>query len=304
MHHYPVLCEEAIEFLAVRPDGCYLDVTTGLGGHTEAIAKRLTTGRVIACDRDSESLEESRKRLEPHGERVLMAHARFSELEAVLSRWEIPGVDGLLADLGASYYQMTEPERGFGFSVEGPLDCRMDRREGETAAELLNRLSEKELANLIYRLGAEGRSRKLARAIVRARPIHGTRELARVIESVSPWSKRGRLHPATKTFMALRIAVNQELEELDRLLESLPRLVKSGGRAVIISFHSDEDRRVKNAFRELARQGRAAVLTKKVHRPQEKEIRENPPSRSAKLRAVQISESGPRGKDGNDGNSD
>jgi 16S rRNA (cytosine1402-N4)-methyltransferase len=213
-------------------------------------------------------------------------------------------VDGLLADLGASYYQMTEPARGFGFSTDGPLDCRMDRSEGETAAELLNRLSETELANLIFRLGAEGRSRKLARAIVRARPIHGTRELARVIESVSPWSKRGRLHPATKTFMALRIAVNEELEELDALLEALPRLVSGGGRAVIISFHSDEDRRVKNAFRELARQGREELLTKKVVRPQEEEIRRNPPSRSAKLRAIEISTPVPRGNDGINGNTD
>jgi len=288
MRHYPALLEEAIEFLAIRPEGCYLDATTGLGGHAEGIAKRLTVGSLIACDRDGEALEMARLRLEPYADRVSMEQARFSELEAVLERREIAGVDGLLADLGASYYQMTEPGRGFGFSVDGPLDCRMDRRHGETAAELLNYLSEKELANLIFRLGAEGRSRKLARAIVRARPIHGTRDLARLIESVSPWPKRGRLHPATKTFMALRIAVNQELEELDRLLELLPRLVASGGRVVMISFHSDEDRRVKNAFRELAREGRAKLLTKKVVRPQEKEIRENPPSRSAKLRALGI----------------
>jgi len=304
MHHYPVLWKESVEFLQVRPGGCYLDATTGLGGHTEAIAKRLTTGKVIACDRDPESLELARERLEPFGDRVWFEQARFTELEAMLARRKIPGVDGLLADLGASYYQITEPARGFGFSTEGPLDCRMNRSEGEPAAELLNRLSEKELANLIFRLGREGRSRKLARAIVRARPIHGTRDLARVIESVSPWSKRERLHPATKTFMALRIAVNEELEELDGLLEALPRLIRGGGRAVVISFHSDEDRRVKNAFRALAHERRAELLTKKVVRPQEAEIHENPPSRSAKLRAMEISSPEPRGNDGINGNVD
>lgn len=288
MRHYSVLCEETIRFLAVRESGCYLDATAGLGGHTEAIAKRLTTGRVIACDRDAESLELARQRLAPYGERVHFEHARFSELDEVLARLGIDGVDGLLADLGASFFQMTTPERGFGFSVEGPLDCRMDRSQPETAAGLLNHLSELELSNLIYRLGGDWRSRKLARAIVRARPIQTTRELAQVIESVSPRSKRERLHPATKTFMALRIAVNQEMEELDNLLALAPRLVAAGGRAVIISFHSDEDRRVKTAFRELARSGRATLLEKKVVRPTEPEIRENPPSRSAKLRVVEF----------------
>ncbi|MCP5114712.1 MAG: 16S rRNA (cytosine(1402)-N(4))-methyltransferase RsmH [bacterium] len=286
--HYPVLKEEAIGFLALKPDACVLDATTGLGGHTEAIAEKVTAGRVIACDRDQESLEKARARLERFGGRITFRQARFSELPDVLKELGIERLDGLLADFGASYPQLTEPERGMSFLADGPLDCRMDRSRGETAAELVNYLSQADLADLIYQLGGERRSRKLARAIVRARPIHSTRELATVIESVSPWSKKVRLHPATKTFMALRIAVNQELEEIDALLASVPQMVASGGRVVTISFHSDEDRRAKMAFRTLAQQGRARLLTKRVVRPGEEEIGTNPPSRSAKLRAVEM----------------
>lgn len=286
--HFSVLKEEAIRFLDLKSDWCVLDATTGLGGHTEAIAERVTAGRVIACDRDAESLERARERLERYAERITFRQARFSELPGVLEELGIERLNGLLADLGASYPQLTEPERGMSFLVDGPLDCRMDRSRGDTAADLVNYLSQEDLANLIYQLGGERRSRKLARAIVRARPIQTTRELARVVESVSPWSKKHRLHPATRTFMALRIAVNQELEEIDALLENLPRLMASAGRVVAISFHSDEDRRVKQAFRELARSERATLLTKRVVRPGEEEIKVNAPSRSAKLRALEM----------------
>ena len=285
--HYSVMPGEVIEYLCVRPEGCYLDVTAGLGGHTEAIARALTTGRVIASDRDGESLEQARRRLEPWWERVIFQQSWFSELETNLADSGTGKVDGLLADLGASYYQLTEAERGFSFMADGPLDMRMDRSQGITAAELVNHTAEKQLADLIYESGGERRARKLARAIVRARPIRSTRQLAQLIESVTPRSNL-RLHPATRTFMALRMEVNQELEELEALLEALPRMVTSGGRVVFITFHSTEDRKVKHGFQALAREGLARILTKHVLRPAREEIRENPPSRSAKLRAVEM----------------
>jgi len=287
MNHYPVMTEEIIQYLAVRPDGIYADVTAGLGGHTEAIAGRLSTGRVIANDRDAESLERARKRLEPWKERALFVHGRFSELEARLAEMGIARLDGLLADLGSSFYQLTAPERGFSLMSDGPLDMRMDRSRGRTAADLINHIAEPDLADLLFHYGGERRARRVARAIVRARPIRTTRQLAQVVEAAVPRTK-SRLHRSTKTFLALRIAVNEEIEELDALLEALPRLVGSGGRVVFITFHSVEDRRVKLAFRALAQSGKASLLTKHVVRPTREEVRENPPSRSAKLRALEM----------------
>ena len=195
-------------------------------------------------------------------------------------------MDGLLADLGVSRYQLTEPERGFSLMAEGPLDMRMDRSQGRTAGELVNFTSEKELADLIYQLGEERRSRKISRAIVRARPIHTTERLARVIEEAVP--RTSKLHPATQTFMALRMAVNDEQGELDRLLSIAPELVQSGGRIVILSFMSLEDRKVKHSFQALSQAGRATILTRHVVRPAPEEARNNPPSRSARLRAVEM----------------
>ena len=287
MPHYPVMTREVIEHLAVRPDGVYLDATAGLGGHTEAIARLLRTGKVIANDRDPQSLAMARERLAPWGDRVVFLHGRFSELESGLARLGVGPLHGLVADLGVSRYQLTDAERGFSFGSEAPLDMRMDRNQPLRAADLINHLAEKQLARLIYDLGEERRhSRRIARAIVRARPLNSTRQLAKVIEAVVP--RRGRLHPATRTFMALRLAVNEELDELDRLLDLLPRLLAPAGRAVFLTFHSLEDRRVKLYFRNLARAGRAVVLTKHVIRPSEEEIRGNPPSRSAKLRALEM----------------
>jgi 16S rRNA (cytosine1402-N4)-methyltransferase len=195
-------------------------------------------------------------------------------------------LDGLLADLGVSRYQLTSPERGFSILSDGPADMRMDRSQGVTAGDLLNAISEKDLADLIYQNGEERRSRKIARAIVRARPILTTGQLARVVESVVP--RTGRIHPATQTFQALRMAVNEEPEELDALLEAAPELVSPGGRIVILTFMSLEDRKVKHSFQALARAGRASILTKHVVRPSEEEVRSNPPSRSAKLRALEM----------------
>ena len=284
--HVPVMVGECLEYLAVRPDGIYLDATAGLGGHTAAIAKRLRSGLVIANDRDAESLELAKRNSAEWAERIRFHQGSFSGLRSALTAFGIERVDGLLADLGVSRYQLTEPERGFSLMAEGPLDMRMDRSQGTTAGELVNFKSEKELADLIYRFGEERRSRRISRAIVRARPIHTTERLARVIEEAVP--RTSKLHPATQTFMALRMAVNDEQGELDQLLSIAPELVKSGGRVVIITFMSLEDRKVKQSLQALTRAGRALSLTKHVVRPAQEETRANPPSRSAKLRAVEM----------------
>lgn len=283
--HYPVMLAETLEYLDPRPDGVYLDVTAGLGGHTVAIARRLATGMVIACDRDAESLELARKAGEDQSDRIRFVQSRFSQLEELLTGLGIKQADGLLADLGVSRYQLTDPQRGFSLMGEGPLDMRMSRGDEMTAADLVNYSAEKALADLIWRFGEERRARRIARAIVRARPIRSTLHLAHVVEQAAP--RTGRLHPATQTFMALRLAVNREQEELDSLLESVPRLVRSGGRAVIITFMSLEDRKVKQSFQAMAREGKGTVLTRHVVRPGDEEVRDNPASRSAKLRALE-----------------
>lgn len=284
--HYPVLLAESLEYLAIRPDGVYLDCTAGLGSHSAAIARRLTTGMVIANDRDAESLERARANTAELGGRIRFVHGAFSELRIRLKDLGIAAVDGLLADLGVSRYQLTEPSRGFSLMADGELDMRMDRSRGETAADIVNFSSERDLANLIWALGEERRSRRIARAIVRARPVTSTLHLAKVIEAAAP--RTGPLHPATQTFMALRLAVNGELDELDALLEVAPEIARPGGRICMISFHSLEDRKVKQGFQALVRSGRAVSLTRHVIRPGEQELVENPASRSAKLRAVEM----------------
>jgi len=277
---------EAMELLAVRPDGVYLDATAGLGGHTALIAERLTTGLVVANDRDPESLEMARQNTAAWSERIRYHYGPFADLAEAAAEAGARKLDGLLADLGVSRYQLTAPERGFSFMADGPLDMRMDPTTGMTAADLVNYSDEKTLADLIYRLGEERRSRSVARAIVRARPIRSTRHLADVVLRAVP--RTGRLHPATKTFMALRMAVNEEPEQLDALLRIAPELLARGGRLVIISFMSGEDRKVKERFRELGRAGRATVLTKHPLEPSAAEVTQNPPSRSAKLRALEM----------------
>jgi 16S rRNA (cytosine1402-N4)-methyltransferase len=293
--HYSVLRLESLESLNLQKDGVYGDVTAGLGGHTLAMAARLAelggAGWVLACDRDAESLELAKANTQEFAGRIRFRQALFSQLEETLAAEGLavtgaPQLDGLLADLGVSRYQLTGSERGFSLMADGPLDMRMSRGEGQTAADLVNYESEGNLANLIYRLAEERRSRQIARAIVRARPITTTGQLAKLIEGVVP--RTGKLHPATQTFMALRMAVNRELEELDALLEAIPRTVKRGGRAVVITFMSIEDRKVKLAFRDWAQAGRAKLVNRHVVRPGADEVRENPPSRSAKLRAVEL----------------
>jgi len=288
--HTPVMLSECLEYLALKPDGVYLDATAGLGGHTGAIARKLAelggSGFVLACDRDAESLEMAKANTLDVSPRIRFHQSLFSQLGKRLTAETVSQLDGLLADLGVSRYQLTDGGRGFSLMADGPLDMRMGRDTPGTAADIVNFESEKELADLIFTLGEERRSRRIARALVRARPIQTTGQLAKLIEEVVPRTEK--IHPATRTFMALRLAVNRELEELDALLESIPRLVKPGGRAVIVTFMSLEDRKVKQSFQALAKAGRAQILTRHVVRPAEEEIRNNPPSRSAKLRALEL----------------
>ncbi len=290
--HVPVLLEEVLEYLNVRPGGVICDATLGLAGHSTAIAKRLGgKGRLIGFDRDPEAMEAAKVRLEEvkaelgeeMPEVVLVAKA-FSE---AASEIEPASLDGLLADFGVSSLQLDEAHRGFSFRSEGPLDMRMDTRSGETAEQVVNQEDENELANLIYEFGEERRSRRIARAIVRARPITTTAELARIVSAAAPSMKGDKIHPATRTFQALRIRVNNELGEIQSLLKSAGSLLKPGGRLVLISFHSLEDRLVKDAFREAGRAKVFEVLTKKPVVADEQEQMRNPRSRSAKLRAAE-----------------
>jgi 16S rRNA (cytosine1402-N4)-methyltransferase len=284
--HYPVMLAESLEQLAIRPEGIYLDATAGLGGHTGAIARLLTSGLVVANDRDLQSMEMARVNTADVSERIFFHHGDFASLPEAMVHAGRGLVDGLLADLGVSRFQLTAAERGFSFQADGPLDMRMDQSQGTTAAELVNESAEKALADWIYQLGEERRARKIARAIVRARPIRSTLHLADVVERAVP--RTNRLHPATLTFMALRMLVNDEQGEIDRLLEAAPQVVRAGGRIVIISFMSLEDRKIKEKFREWKQQGLGTILTKRPLVPSEEEVRRNAPSRSAKLRAFEL----------------
>jgi 16S rRNA (cytosine1402-N4)-methyltransferase len=283
--HYPVLLAESLEYLAIRPDGVYVDMTAGLGGHTKAIAERLETGLVLACDRDAESLALAREATVAHAAKIRFFHGAFSKLPEALESNGLSMVDGVLADLGVSRHQLSTGERGFSLMHKGPLDMRMDRSQGHTAEEFVNELPERALADLLFEFGEERRSRRISRAIVRARPILTTDRLAEVVEQAVP--RTGRIHPATQTFMALRLKVNEELEELDGLLKNAPPRLQPGGRFVVLTFMSTEDRKVKRAFQSLAQTGGAKILTKHVVRPGEQEVLENPASRSAKLRALE-----------------
>lgn len=283
--HASVLLGEALDLLAVREDGFYVDGTLGLGGHALAILeKSAPAGRLLGVDRDGESLEEARARLAPFGGRAELAHADFREIPDLLGERR---ADGILLDLGVSSLQLDSPERGFSFQNDGPLDMRMDRSRGRTAEELVNRLPEQELLDLIHAYGEEPRARRVARAIVEARRrarVRTTSELAAVVRRVAFRSRRG-LDPATRTFQALRIAVNGELEGLSEALARLARCLAVNGRLAVIAFHSLEDREAKHAFRALEREG-FRVLTKKPLRPSEAETRANPRARSARLRGV------------------
>jgi 16S rRNA (cytosine1402-N4)-methyltransferase len=319
--HVPVLLKEAIDFLAVRRGGIYIDATVGLGGHSWEIAKRLgAPGHLIGLDKDPAALEIARGKLVVRGpsfvasksagepavfeERrptsdarqesgdwpeITLRHGSFAELANDTGSATPEKVDGILADLGVSSLQFDTPERGFSFQAEGPLDMRMNPQSEPTAEQVVNHLDERELADVIYEFGEERRSRRIARAIVRSRPILTTAQLAAVISAAArPMNQaERRIHPATRTFQALRIFVNHELDDLRRLLEAAPQRLKPGGRLVVISFHSLEDRIVKDAIREGAKQGLYRMLTKKPVTAGEEEIDRNPRARSAKLRAAE-----------------
>jgi 16S rRNA (cytosine1402-N4)-methyltransferase len=288
MAHIPVLLSEALHWLRVKPAGTYADCTLGGGGYARAIAERLTAGgRLIAIDRDPAAIARARERRAEFRDRITFVQSSFGDLKQV---WESVGAmpwDGIVADLGVSGEQLGDAARGFSFATDGPLDMRFDPGQPLTAEQIVNYHGEKPLADLIFGYGEERRSRRIARAIVRARPLRGTRQLAKVIERAAPRTIRERIHPATRTFQALRIAVNDELGEIEKFMEAAPPLLAPEGRLVVISFHSLEDRIVKHALRRWAEEKMLVVLTKHVIRPSEEEIRTNPASRSAKLRAAE-----------------
>ncbi|HET7151206.1 MAG TPA: 16S rRNA (cytosine(1402)-N(4))-methyltransferase RsmH [Candidatus Acidoferrum sp.] len=285
--HTPVMLREVLEWLRVKPEGTYIDATLGAGGHSAAIAERLTSGRLISLDRDAQALAMARERLKTFGAKVTVVQAPFSRIAEVARELGIPPADGVLADLGVSSMQLDQATRGFSFREAGPLDMRMNAEDELTADEIVNRWPERELADLLYREADEHDSRRIARAIVKARPIRDTAHLATTVAGARKQWGRQKLHPATKTFLALRIAVNRELEELGQFLFRTPATMNSGARWVVLSYHSREDRLVKQAFQQGERAGTLRVLTKHVIQSSEEEIAANPRSRSAKLRCAE-----------------
>ncbi len=292
--HEPVLRDVVVELLRPGRCGLMLDCTIGLGGHAEALLSAAPEdARLVGIDLDEGNLRAARDRLSRFSSRVRLFSACFDQADTVLAEASEGEADAVLADLGVCSMQIDDPQRGFSYTADGPLDMRMDPSGGTTAAQLVNRLDEKSLADLIYQYGDERYSRRIARAIVaerRNRPIERTMRLADIVAGALPRpaaaARRG-IHPAARTFQALRIAVNDEMRSLERLLDKLPVLLAVGGRAVFISFHSLEDRRVKNAFASLAQGGKAELVTKKPLSPDPEEVEKNPRGRSAKLRCIE-----------------
>lgn len=300
--HRSVLWQEVMEALAVRPEGRYIDTTLGGGGHSRGILERLGPGgRLLALDRDPEALARTGKALAPWSDRLTLVHGRFGKLAEYATEQDMKDVDGIVMDLGISSDQLDDPRRGFSFSREGPLDMRMDPTTGASAADLVNSAPAEELAEWLWTYGEERLSRRIARAIVAARPLHTTAELAAVVEKAAG-GRRGRIHPATRTFQALRIRVNRELEELEAGLTQGLNLLTPGGRLAVIAFHSLEDRIVKQTFR--AHEGRWESLPeggadwigrepacRAIHRrpvvAKPEETASNPRARSAKLRVTE-----------------
>ena len=291
MRHQPVMTAEVLQQLQPEQGGLFVDCTVGLGGHARALLERGAT-RLIGLDRDEDALAEAREVLMPWRDRVELVHADYRAIADVLEARRLEQIDGALADLGVSSLQLDAPGRGFSFQRDEPLDMRMDRSAGETAADLLARATERELADAIFQYGEERFSRRVARAIINARresPIVTTGRLASIVRRVIPRRRPGRIDPATRTFQALRIWVNRELDGLDRFLEAAVRRLRGGARLVVITFHSLEDRIVKHTFRALERPNhvRVRVLTKKPLVPTNEEMDRNPRARSAKLRAAE-----------------
>ena len=304
--HYSVLLNECIDALNIRPDGIYLDGTLGMGGHSEEIAKRLGTGRLIAVDRDPMALERARRRLEPYREKITFLHGNFRDLSQLLAGCGMETVDGMLFDLGVSSPQLDEIDRGFSYMTDAPLDMRMDSGDSLTAREIVNEWPEEKLKRILYDFGEERYAPRIAAKIVQRRqetPINTTGELVDIIRSAMPaQALREKQHPAKRSFQAIRIAVNDELEAISEMMEKATEHLSPGGRLVVISFHSLEDRIVKNAIQSKERGctcprdfpvctcGFVQTLksiTKKPILPSEKELSENPRSRSAKLRVAE-----------------
>jgi 16S rRNA (cytosine1402-N4)-methyltransferase len=292
--HLPVLTNETLQFLRPERGGLFVDCTVGLGGHSKALLEAGAT-RVIGFDRDVEALAAARIALAPWGDRVELVHADYRSFDEVLDRQGVGPIDGALADLGVSSLQLDSPGRGFSFQRDEPLDMRMDTTTGETAADLVAQSSERDLADAIYAYGEERFSRRIARALVEARmeePIITTGRLAAIVRRAVPRRGYMRIDPATRTFQALRIWVNRELEGLDRFIEAVARRLRAGARLVVISFHSLEDRIAKHTLRRLAKADDDAapsmnVLTKRPIMAGEDELQRNPRARSAKLRAAE-----------------
>lgn len=303
--HITVLLAEALDGLQVRPGGVYIDGTLGGGGHTERILIQSSPdGRVLGLDADPAAIRRVTERLASFvdAQRLILVQTPFERMREVAQAHGFDAVDGILLDLGLSSFQLGTAERGFAFAMDGPLDMRFDPTLGESAADLLNRRSVEEIADILYRYGEEHRSRRIASAIVQNRPIRTTSQLAALVEKATGGRRGARIHPATQTFQALRIAVNDELGQLERVLPQTLDLLKQGGRLAIISFHSLEDRIVKTWMRNeaqdyipdpthplggVAREPRLSILTKKPIAPSEAEMRHNPRSRSAKLRIAE-----------------
>ena len=307
--HKPVLLDECLEGLAVRPDGIYVDGTLGRAGHSLEIVKRLTTGRLIALDRDMTAIEAARERLADYRDRVTLVHSNFSQLEQVLRDLDIPLVDGMLFDLGVSSPQLDEAERGFSYMQDAPLDMRMDTSAALTAREVVNTWSEEELRRILFDYGEERYASRIARAIVRRRaerPVETTLELVECIKgAMPPQSLREKQHPAKRSFQAIRIAVNGELDVLPPMLEAAAKCLRPGGRLAVITFHSLEDRIVKQKLRELAtgctcppefpvcvcgRKPQMILINRKPVTASPEELEKNPRSRSAKLRVAERTE--------------
>jgi 16S rRNA (cytosine1402-N4)-methyltransferase len=290
MTHVPVMTTEVLAYLRPERGGVFVDCTVGLGGHTRALLEAGAT-RVIGLDRDRDALARARDTLAPWIDRVELVHADYRSLETVLDSRQLAQVDGALADLGVSSLQFDDPGRGFSFQRDEPLDMRMDRSADETAADLVARSTERDLADAIFQYGVERFSRRIARAIVEARrdaPVATTGRLASIVRRAVPRRGPMRIDPATRTFQALRIWVNRELEGLDTFLEAAVRRLRAGARLVVIAFHSLEDRIVKHTLRGLEQRGAGIkVLTKRPLIPGDDEIQHNPRARSAKLRAAE-----------------
>jgi len=299
--HVPVMVAEVVEWLRPRPGARLVDATVGLGGHAAALLAAAPDVELLGIDRDPNALGRASERLRDAGARVILRHARYTELTGLLADLGWEEVDGLLVDLGVSSLQLGDATRGFSFQVDGPLDMRMDPSAPTTAAEIVNHGRERELAEILRSYGEEPRARAVARAIVRARPLATTGELARVVAGVLGRGRAG-LHPATRTFQAIRIAVNDELGALDQLLADAYALLRPGGRVAVLAYHSLEDRRVKNAFRRWASdcvcppgtprcvcgwRATARILTRRPLRPTPEEIARNPRARSARLRVAE-----------------